>query len=216
MSKGVFVIFLDSQNRVLFSKRKDEVGKYPAGVMELPGGTVDDGEGTDEAIAREVREETALLGGAAGFELDLSKLHGFAAYADNKGAIRSNYYLYRLDEVEAETLHRDLQPFAETADGEHTGFAWLDQVEISGLGRLDMLALHRDITGLALKELINTSEFELSQQLGGIDGDLYAIKVGGGQRQLWNEDQEGRPTIIVTYPIGVKEQQMHESKVAIR
>jgi len=54
---AVAAIVTDQEGRVLFLKRAHDPGR---GMLGLPGGFVDSGEGVEEALLREVREETNL------------------------------------------------------------------------------------------------------------------------------------------------------------
>ena len=54
---AVAAIVTDREGRVLFLKRAHDPGR---GLLGLPGGFVDVGEGVEEALTREVREETNL------------------------------------------------------------------------------------------------------------------------------------------------------------
>lgn len=54
---GACAILLNSQGQILLGKRKNG---YKAGEYGLPGGHVDTNELTEQAITREVREETGL------------------------------------------------------------------------------------------------------------------------------------------------------------
>lgn len=56
---AVRVLLKDQQNRILFIRRSKESKTNP-GKWEFPGGKVDDGETFDEALIREVFEETGL------------------------------------------------------------------------------------------------------------------------------------------------------------
>lgn len=49
---------IDRQNRVLMAQRPQ--GKTLAGLWEFPGGKVEPGEGPEDAVARELREELAI------------------------------------------------------------------------------------------------------------------------------------------------------------
>jgi 8-oxo-dGTP diphosphatase len=55
----VKAVLRDGEGRVLLLKRPDGARNYP-GVWDLPGGKVDTGETPDQALVREVREETGL------------------------------------------------------------------------------------------------------------------------------------------------------------
>lgn len=56
---GACAILLNSQGQILLGKRKNS---YKAGEYGLPGGHVDTNELTEQAVAREVVEETGILG----------------------------------------------------------------------------------------------------------------------------------------------------------
>jgi len=50
-------VIKDGQGRLLLIRRRNEPG---AGLWSLPGGRIEPGETGDQAVAREVREETGL------------------------------------------------------------------------------------------------------------------------------------------------------------
>jgi len=54
---AVIAIITNSQDRILFTKRKYDPG---AALLDLPGGFVDINETSEEALMREIREETGL------------------------------------------------------------------------------------------------------------------------------------------------------------
>jgi len=75
---AVKAIARDSEGRILLLKRSDAARLYP-GKWDLPGGKVDPGESFDDALIREVAEETGLsinltgVAGAAEFELPTAR-----------------------------------------------------------------------------------------------------------------------------------------------
>lgn len=54
----VAAIIFNSENKVLITKRP--AGYHLAGLWEFPGGKVEDGESYEEALIREIKEETNL------------------------------------------------------------------------------------------------------------------------------------------------------------
>ncbi len=63
---SVRAVIFDAQGRVLLLKRSPRSKNYP-GKWEFPGGKVDRGERFDDALVREVREETGLAVGLKRF-----------------------------------------------------------------------------------------------------------------------------------------------------
>ncbi len=63
---SVRAVIFDAQGRVLLLKRSTRSKNYP-GKWEFPGGKVDRGERFDDALVREVREETGLAAGLKRF-----------------------------------------------------------------------------------------------------------------------------------------------------
>ena len=76
---AVKAIVRDGQGRILLLKRGAESRLF-AGKWDVPGGKVDSGEAFDEALVREVREETGLavslegVAGATEFELPKARV----------------------------------------------------------------------------------------------------------------------------------------------
>lgn len=61
MTKLVFVVacaIIDADNRVLLAKRP--AGKMLAGLWELPGGKMEPGEGPEQTLIREIKEEVNI------------------------------------------------------------------------------------------------------------------------------------------------------------
>lgn len=59
MKRGVNIIIVDNQNRILILKRSPNV-EFSPNSWDLPGGKVEDNESLKEAIKREAKEESGL------------------------------------------------------------------------------------------------------------------------------------------------------------
>jgi mutator protein MutT len=111
---------IKNNNKILLLKRGDDEDSYP-GLWELPGGKVEFGESLDQAVKREVREETGL-------ELNSFQLCGYFQYIINKPDLTK--YAVQINFV-AETKQ------LKVAVTEHTDFKFvtideLDNFNISG------------------------------------------------------------------------------------
>ncbi|GAB6096444.1 hypothetical protein JCM14469_26970 [Desulfatiferula olefinivorans] len=58
--KGCSILFVNRRNRLLLFLRDDKPGLPHAGMWDLPGGHVEDGESPDQCIVREMNEELGL------------------------------------------------------------------------------------------------------------------------------------------------------------
>ncbi len=164
MNRGVFVIIrklIEEQHVYLCLNRRDPVLKYPAGVFELPGGGVDEGEDLKSAVTREVLEELGW---------DISEIQGQLSFFSDfaKPGSESSYYVLDLP------TEWDLEI---TLSHEHVGFSWKTIQQIDGLKRYDMIALIRDMICLVDGDLTRT----------GVDGDFYFELADGAYRCRYGE-----------------------------
>lgn len=102
---SVKLLLLDEQGRGLFLKRS-RLAKAHAGKWELPGGKIEPGELFDEALIREVEEETGLQ----------SRLIGVAGSAESDLPARKIIYLIMEGRISGGTL---------SLSCEHEDAAWL-------------------------------------------------------------------------------------------
>ncbi|MET9402834.1 NUDIX domain-containing protein [Kitasatospora sp. NPDC002965] len=76
----VGVIVTDPEGRILLVRRSPD--EIPAGIWEIPGGSVDEGEDVEDGARRELAEETGIAGaeftGYAG-AVDFTTVHGLRA-----------------------------------------------------------------------------------------------------------------------------------------
>jgi 8-oxo-dGTP diphosphatase len=119
---AVAAIIRDGQGRILLLKRSDDDSINP-GKWDLPGGKIDKGETFDQALVREVREESGLAVGlchvAGAGELELP---------DKRIA-------YLILECTAESGDVSLSP-------EHSVYCWIDPTEAAVL---DLAPQYRDL-----------------------------------------------------------------------
>ena len=54
--KGVGIIILNQHNKIFVGKRRD----YPTNKWQMPQGGIDEGENEDDALIRELHEETGI------------------------------------------------------------------------------------------------------------------------------------------------------------
>ena len=105
------VVVRDEQGRCLLLKRSQE-SKNNKGKWDLPGGKVDPGEDFDEALLREVSEETGLT----------ASLQGVAGSAESDLPERKVAYLI----MEAVVASGEV-----TLSSEHDDFAWVEREKMA-------------------------------------------------------------------------------------
>jgi 8-oxo-dGTP diphosphatase len=119
---AVAAVIRNGEGRVLLLKRSDDDTINP-GKWDLPGGKIDEGETFDQALVREVREESGLAVGlchvAGAGELELP---------DKRIA-------YLILECAAESGDISLSP-------EHSAYCWIDPAEAAVL---DLAPQYRDL-----------------------------------------------------------------------
>ncbi|MBM4041871.1 MAG: NUDIX domain-containing protein [Planctomycetes bacterium] len=116
------VVIRNEKERVLLLKRS-VASKNNAGKWDLPGGKVDEGEDFDEALLREVTEETGLV-------ISLGRVLGAAESA--LPHCRVAYIVLEGHRVSGEV----------TLSSEHDAFVWADPSE---LGRMDVCEQFRHV-----------------------------------------------------------------------
>ncbi len=118
----------DGQGRYLFLRRSAQSKRF-AGYWELPGGKVNPGEGIDQALAREVLEETGLR---------VADPHVAGATEGDTPAAR---FVFVIMEVQA-------QPGEVRLSEEHDQYAWATPDEAA---RLQLSPIYID----CVRELVN-------------------------------------------------------------
>ena len=111
---SVAVVAIDREDRVILVRQRREPAR--ALLLELPAGTMEDGEDPPVTARRELREETGYVGGA------WRRLAGFWT---SPGFLREHMHLYLADGVEPgeaapeddEDVELVLVPFAEAVAG---------------------------------------------------------------------------------------------------
>ena len=103
--------FIINKNKTLILKRAEHKKVLP-GFFELPGGGVEFGEGLEDALKREVKEEIDL-------EIKVNKLYSsFSSIINNTQYIDIQFYVEIISNLEIR-----LSP-------EHVGFKWISENEI--------------------------------------------------------------------------------------
>ena len=74
-ASAVVALITDAEGRVLVERRKLEPAK---GTLDIPGGFADTGETVEEAVAREVKEETGLTVKAARYLFSLPNVYRYS------------------------------------------------------------------------------------------------------------------------------------------
>ena len=77
-SAATVAVVFDRRGRLLVTRRAFEPAK---GTLDLPGGFVDPGEGIDEGLRREVREETGGEVAAARYLFSLPNVYAYSGFA---------------------------------------------------------------------------------------------------------------------------------------
>jgi 8-oxo-dGTP diphosphatase len=124
LSLSVKVLVLDDSDRCLLLRRS-MVSKGNPGKWDLPGGKVDAGESFDEALLREVEEETGLT----------VDLHGTVGTAESDLPDRKVVYL---------VLHGRVTSGEIVLSSEHDEAAWFARAR---LGAVDVCPQFRDVLG---------------------------------------------------------------------
>jgi ADP-ribose pyrophosphatase YjhB (NUDIX family) len=125
---GGYAICLDAGERLLLCRLAS--GEPEPGAWTLPGGGVDFGEHPDEAVIRELREETGLTGTIAGVEGVFSHVYEHSRYFDGAD-LHFLGILYRVDVTGGD--------LADEIDGTTDRSAWFSRDEVREL-RLVALA----------------------------------------------------------------------------
>ena len=127
---GSYAICLDREERLLLCRLA--TNEPEPGAWTLPGGGVDFGEHPDDAVIREVREESGLDGTIAGFEGVFSHLYHGSPYADGAD-LHFLGVLYRVDVTGGELI--------DEVDGSTDRCAWFARDEVGTL-RITSVARH--------------------------------------------------------------------------
>jgi 8-oxo-dGTP diphosphatase len=113
-SKPIDVVgcFILSKGKILLLHRNDKEseGSY----WGLPGGKVNDGESKEEAIVREIFEETQL-------KLSFNDLKYHDKVSVSQRSLDFTYYMYSVD--------LDVQPQVKISKHEHKGFIWTSPIK---------------------------------------------------------------------------------------
>jgi 8-oxo-dGTP diphosphatase len=119
---GSYAICLDARNRTLLCRLA--TGEPEPGAWTLPGGGVDFGEHPDDAVIRELREESGLTGEIAALEGLFSHLYQHSPYADGAD-LHFLGVLYRVDVTGGELTAE--------IDGSTDCCAWFGRDELGAL-----------------------------------------------------------------------------------
>lgn len=147
----VYGILIDSQDRLLVS---DEFirGAY---ITKLPGGGLEIGEGTRDALAREFMEEANLeiIVGAHFYTTDFFQISAF----NNKDQIISIYYLVHSNKTETISAKEKLFDFTPEQVADITGTA--EHLRWVSLNELSEETMTLPIDKVAIKLLLDNHRF---------------------------------------------------------
>jgi len=128
---GVAGVILDG-NRILLNKR----GKPPSeGKWGLPGGAVEVGETVEEALIREIREETCVTVRPIRLITILDSIH-----RDDDGRVRYHYVLF---EYLCEYVSGEVSPGSDAPDARWVKLNELDSVDIMPITKKFLLKVLR-------------------------------------------------------------------------
>jgi 8-oxo-dGTP diphosphatase len=127
---GSYAICIDEQERILLCRLA--TGEPEPGAWTLPGGGVDFGEHPDNAVIRELREESGLIGEVARLEGVFSHLYSDSPYADGAD-LHFLGVLYRVRVIGGE--------LTDEVDGSTDRCAWFDR---AALGDVRIVSVARN------------------------------------------------------------------------
>jgi len=105
----------------ILATRRSHLNDYMPGKWDLPGGTVEEGETTEQALVREVKEET---------DLDVVPLKPIFVHPTGSPARPTVQIVFECEYVSGEVI---LDP------EEHDGFGWFGRDELMGLDAIAFL-----------------------------------------------------------------------------
>jgi 8-oxo-dGTP diphosphatase len=152
---AVRAIISDDKDQILIIKRSIDSKTNP-GKWELPGGKVDEGESFDQALLREVFEETKL-------KVNLEHVIGVAE--QNLHLIRAVHIIMSTTILEGELILSD----------EHDGYAWINFESLPDYDLADWLQDYVDRNFLNKDETSVGSENVLKPWIGSISNSLDKI-----------------------------------------
>lgn len=166
MIRGAFLI-ITHEGKILLLNRRDGIGNYPPGTLELPGGGINDQENPINGLLREVEEE---VGTAIRRQIYPEQLNLVAMLVSSRSGRKiDNQVLY---------YHIDIpQLINPTLSGEHSGYTWINYIDLSStnsspIGRNEILLSARDAIEICF------GDYQLSRNItldNGGDGDTVII-----------------------------------------
>ena len=127
----------NEKNQLLILTRANNDVVRP-GLLDFPGGAIDEGESPDQAVLREIQEEIGVQLSAS----DVQLVYAYTSYYDNRSTVRF-VYVGKMPEDSTITLSH-----------EHEAFEWMDLDE--ALNKYD----HPVYTG-AVKYLLENNQLSL-------------------------------------------------------
>lgn len=111
------VAVVENDGKILMGNKVKDVGPYP-NTWRLPGGGVEDGESLEDAVRREVKEET---------NLDTQDVKKMGAYEDNEPDKNGEmtHYIFNVFKVKASGEH--------VASKEFPSLKWIDKKQLANI-----------------------------------------------------------------------------------
>lgn len=111
----VAALLFDDDGRILITKRP--AGAHLAGFWEFPGGTIESGESPQQALVREIKEETAL-------DIEVQKLFWQERFEYDVKIIHIAFYFCVLSYKEQQVVPLQVADFRWAAINELAGFSF--------------------------------------------------------------------------------------------